>query len=142
MQEVNQSLLLVINSVNFWWYMSTILSLGMVIGAKYDDRFAGFRKSLSIITPYTMIIFLTNASRMYETSHTKPLTATAYNSLWSLVIITIFYVVGLFIGHMIDQKAKIKAHEEIKAEEVKIEEATMGEDVKVIKSDVKELLDK
>lgn len=114
--------------------MSTILSLGMVIGAKYDDRFNGFKKSISLIAPYTSIIFLTNLSRMYETSHSKPLTATAYNSMWTLLIITIFYTLGLFVGHMIDRRAKVQARTEHK-------EATMSENVKVIKSDVKELLE-
>jgi hypothetical protein len=142
MQEVNDSLFLVVGSQYFWWYMGGILSTGLIIGVKYDDQFRGFRKSLSIIAPYTSIIFLTNMSRMYETSQTKALTATAYNSMWSLLIITIFYVLGLFIGHMIDQRAKVKAHEEAKVEEKKIEEATMSENVIEIKSDVKEILDK
>ena len=142
MQEINDSLYLVIQSQYFWWYMSTILSLGMVIGAKYDDRFAGFKKSLSLILPYTSIIFLTNISRMYERSQSQPLTATAYNSLWSLIIITLFYVLGLFIGHMIDRKAKQSA-KELFNEPIELSKTdVMSENVKVIKSDVKDLLDK
>lgn len=142
MQEITDSLHLVIRSVNFWWYMSTILSLGMVIGAKFDDKLRGFTRSLALIVPYTSILFLTNFSRLYETAQIKPLASTAYNSMWSLTIITVFYVTGLFIGHMIDRKAKHNAQREHTIAEKKTTVAVINQNVKEIRSDVKELLDK
>ena len=110
MQELKESLQLVIQSPYFLWYCSLILSLGMVIGAKFDDSFRGFRRSVALITPYFLILIITNGSRMYNTSLAKPLTATAYNSIITLSIITFLYILGLFIGHMIDLKGKEKAH--------------------------------
>lgn len=142
MQEINESFYLVTQSVNFWWYMSTILSLGMVIGAKFDHKLRGFTRSLALLVPYTSIIFLTNFSRLYETSQKTHLGATSFNSMWTIIIITAFYIVGLFIGHMIDQKAKHKAQTEHTTAEKKTTVAVINANVKEIRLDVKELLDK
>lgn len=108
MQEILVSIKNVSSASFFWWYMSMIISLGMVVGAKFDNRFRGFIKSIILLAPYTLILLLTNISRLYETSLRKELTSDAYNGTASLFMVTIFYMLGLFIGHMIDKQGKIE----------------------------------
>lgn len=111
-KEIITSLSLVTSSPLFYYYVSTIFAFGMVIGAKYNHKFNGFKQSMTLLAPYTLIIFTTTISRIYETSTRTTVTANAYNSLVTLVLITIIYVLGLFIGHMLDLKGKEVAHKE------------------------------
>lgn len=78
----------------------------MYIGTRLDDGLNGFKRSMAIILPFIAILVIVNVSRIYQTSFTATLTANAYNGTVSAIITSLFYIVGLFIGHMISYKAK------------------------------------
>ena len=103
--EINQSIILVSSSQYFWWYMGSVISLGMLVGAKFDDGLKGLKRSISVLFPYFFILFITNGSRLVETSWKQPLGATAYNSIVTLLAVTFFYGIGLIFGHLIKKRA-------------------------------------
>lgn len=104
MQEVQQSIQQVISSPGFFWWVGVIISIGMLAGAKFDNRIQGFVKSIILIFPYSLVLLLTTLNRLYIISYDKPLNADAYNGIVTLVIITLAYIVGLFLGHMAVKK--------------------------------------
>lgn len=106
MQEIWQSINIVTSSPGFFWYVGTIISIGMLAGSKYDNKFTGFIKSLSLILPYTFVLLLTTFSRLYQTYLIKPLSSDAFNGSITLIIITLAYILGLFMGHMAVKKGK------------------------------------
>lgn len=105
MQEIIQSLYTVTSAAGFWFYMGGVVSLGMVIGNRFDESYKGFRKSVFLLSPYVILLILTNASRIAQIGFEKPLDSMAYNGLITIGIITIFYITGLFLGHVILRKA-------------------------------------
>jgi hypothetical protein len=108
MQEIIQSLQAVTGATGFWFYMGGVVSLGMVVGNKFDDKYRGLSKSLTLLSPYVFILFLTTASRLVETGFKQPLGSNAYNSTITLLLVTFFYILGLFIGHVILEEAHKK----------------------------------
>lgn len=112
MQEIQQSIIAVTNSQGFYFWVGIVISVGMLAGSRFDNKLAGFARSMAIIAPYGLILFLTNATRLYETSLKKTLSADAYNSSVTLFIITGAYIVGLFLGHMAVKKGKEQAIKE------------------------------
>ncbi len=110
MQEIIQSIVNVTQAQGFYLYVGMIISVGMIAGSKFDNRFAGFKKSVTLILPYAIILLFVNVTRLYETGQTRPITADAYNGSVSLALITIAYISGLFIGHMVVKKGKEQAH--------------------------------
>lgn len=115
-QEIMQSLQIVTSASGFFWYVGTIIAVGMIAGAKLDHNFSGLRKSLFLILPYAAILFFTTSSRLYQTALVRTLNADAYNGLMTLVLITIAYVIGLFIGHVIVSNGTEQAKKQYKAQ--------------------------
>ena len=109
MQEIIQSLYLVIDGNAFFINMGIIISVGMFSGVKLNDSLAGFNRSLVIIFPYSALLFLTNLSRIAVLTDKTP---NAYNSTWTILLTTFAYVVGLYIGHVIFCRAKKEVQEE------------------------------
>lgn len=106
MQEIITSFINVTNATGFWFYMGGVLSMGMVVGNRFDESYKGFRRSIVVLIPYFVMLFFVTSSRVYEISRIKLLGADAYNSLITLGVVTLFYVLGLFLGHVILLKAR------------------------------------
>lgn len=106
MNEVYQSIQTVTNSPFFWFYMGLVITFGMTIGVHLDDGMRGFKRSMTIIFPFSIMVMLTTLSRLYEASQSFNLTSQAYNGTTSFLFAAIFYSIGLFIGHLITCKAK------------------------------------
>lgn len=114
MQEIMKSIEAVFTSPLFFTNMGMITAFGMVIGATLDDGVRGFRKSVAIILPYTLIIATTTITRLIDVSSRQPFSFTAYNSLVSLTAVSTFYLIGLFLGHVVFEYAQKSARKEIK----------------------------
>jgi F0F1-type ATP synthase membrane subunit a len=105
MQEIMKSIATVTSSPFFWFYMGLVVVFGMTVGGRLNEGVRGFYKSMTILIPFVVIIILTNTSRIYYISLETPLTHSAYNSYVSLVLTALFYIAGLFLGHMIVSQA-------------------------------------
>lgn len=92
---------LVIDSPYFWLYIGLIISFGMVFGGRLNEGMNGFRKSMMILLPFSLMLFVIMASRLFYTATIFPLGANAYNNVITLIITTFFYTLGLFMGHMV-----------------------------------------
>lgn len=103
--HVTDSIIQVTSSQNFWLYIGLIIAFGMIVGGKLNDGFNGFKKSLVIIFPFIFVLFITNASRVYYYSLSFGLGAQSYNNTISLLITSLSYFIGLFIGHLIVSSA-------------------------------------
>lgn len=110
MQEILTSFINVTSATGFWFYMGGVVSMGMVVGNRFDESYKGFKRSIVLLLPYFVMLFFVTSSRVYEVSRIRLLGADAYNSLITLGIVTFFYVLGLFIGHVILLKAKKEVH--------------------------------
>lgn len=113
MNEILTSLSTVTQSQFFWFYMGLIITFGMVIGARLDEGVRGFQRSMIIILPFMVVMIITNLSRIYQASFTGVITPQAYNGTVSMLITAVFYVIGLFSGHMVSYKAKQSVIKEI-----------------------------
>lgn len=109
MNTVIQSLSAVVGGQGFPVFMSIIFTLGMYFGNRHDDGFRGFKKSVGIIAPWSMIVILTNVFRILEVSKYNTVTSAAYNGSITAFLATVCYIPGLFIGHMIKQAAEKQA---------------------------------
>lgn len=85
-------------------FLSSVITIGMLIGGKYDNGFKGFKQSINIITPLILIIFFSNLSRIYTTN--SSISSNAFNGSANMIIMTASYFIGLFIGHIVSIKAK------------------------------------
>lgn len=147
MENVINSFYLVINANQFLTMASITLMVGIFWGWLYDQKFAGFKRSVSLIAPHSLLIIVTSLFRISEYSSTNVLTANAYNGIMTIFLTTFFYIGGLFIGHMIDRNAKQQAHTTFnkplivaEKELLKDQHDTMSDNVKLIKTDVEKLM--
>lgn len=147
MENVISSFYLVINANQFLTMASITLMVGIFWGWLYDQKFAGFRRSLSLIAPHSILIIITSLFRITEYSTKNVFTANAYNGVMTILLTTFFYIIGLFIGHMIDHNAKNQAQATFvkplivaEKEAIKEQQNTMSDNVKSIKTDVEKLV--
>lgn len=93
----------------FLFNMSLIVVIGMFTGVKYNEGKIGFSRSLVIMAPFSLILILTNAMRIYEVALEKDITSSAFNASITIAFTSFFYILGLFIGHVLFHKAKEEA---------------------------------
>lgn len=105
MNEIIQSFILVTTGANFWAWSSTIIVLGMFVGWKQNKGMSGFKRSIYTLIPFALIYFFSSANRVYEYTRIYGVGVQSYNNLISIVLISILYAFGLFIGHNIKNKA-------------------------------------
>lgn len=112
MNEILTSLSAVTSSQFFWFYMGLIITFGVVIGTRLDEGVKGFQRSMLIILPFLVVMIITNVSRIYQASFERIITPQAYNGTVSMVMTAVFYILGLFAGHMVSYKAKESVYKE------------------------------
>lgn len=100
---MTESLLLVLSGDYFLFNVSTVVSLGMIIGYKLNEGLDGFKKSITILLPYSALLILTIYSRLLGVEVTA---ANAYNGIITIIITSVAYITGLFLGHVVFNKAK------------------------------------
>ncbi len=111
---IKQSFFFVISDGGFIPSVMTNLLLSMAVGAMLNSGIAGFRISISILLPYILVIALPTTLRIINyASRTNGLSYTAFNSLNTLTLMSIVYLVGIFIGHHIKKKAHRDAEKEV-----------------------------
>lgn len=104
-----ESLVSISNASGFWWNMGFIIVFGMIAGVKLDDGLRGFSRSLAVLTPYLFILIFTTALRIHEIGQTQLLGFNAFNGIATILATTFFYVIGLYMGHVIFEKAMTDA---------------------------------
>lgn len=115
MQEIAHSINQVITSGGFLYNLSMIIVIGIVAGVKLNEYFVGFKRSMVILIPFIFILLLTNLMRIYDMSSDQVIGYNAYNGSVSIAIVSLAYVVGLFLGHVTFHKAKKDARKEVHA---------------------------
>jgi len=105
-ESIGQSIVFVSRVQGFLLMMSLVICFGMFVGIKLDDGRAGFNRSALVLLPYIALVMTINISRIYQTMLLMPITYSAFNGIATLLITSIFYLLGLCIGHMIFKKAK------------------------------------
>lgn len=97
------SVYLVIRSPHFFFYMGLVVSFGMIVGGRLNEGMAGLKKSMFVLIPFGFVLFMTTSSRIFFTSNLYPipLSANAYNGIFTLLFTGIFYFIGLLLGHTV-----------------------------------------
>lgn len=113
-ESIGQSMIYVSQVQGFLLLMSMVICFGMFVGIKLDDGKAGFKRSALVLLPYIILVMIINISRIYQTILLMPITYSAFNATITMFIALIFYLIGLFAGHIIFKKAKIAAIKEAK----------------------------
>jgi len=113
MQEITQSLSTVLSTGGFLYNMSLIIVIGIIAGVKLNEYFFGFKRSIVILIPFVLVLLFTNFLRISEITNGSPISHNAYNGSISIVITTLCYVIGLFLGHVTFQKARKDAQKEL-----------------------------
>jgi hypothetical protein len=111
MQEITQSFYLVVGASSFLTLTSLVFITGIFWGWWYDQKIIGFKRSLNLIVPFVVLLITINASRIYEASLSTKINPNGYNGLITLVLSSVVYIIGLFIGHMLDTRGRKKAQE-------------------------------
>lgn len=93
--------------------MGLVVTFGMVVGAHLDDGLRGFKRSMTIIFPFIVMVLVTTLSRLYSVSLITPITSQAYNGTVTFVLSSLMYILGLFGGHSITMRAKKVAQRNI-----------------------------
>lgn len=115
--EINtylDSISMVTTSPNFFFYMGLVVSFGMIVGGKLNEGMDGLKKSVIVLLPFGFVMLLTTSSRLFYTSSLSsfPLSANAYNGLFTLVFTSLFYLIGLVLGHTIVSSTIRKIYKE------------------------------
>ena len=96
----------VTNTDGFLIFISLIITTGMFVGVRLNEGKIGFSRSLFVLFPYIILVSLVNGSRIYQTSLVTSVGSQAYNGLVTLILTSLAYILGLFVGHVIFNKAK------------------------------------
>lgn len=113
-ESIGQSMIYVSQVQGFLLLMSLVICFGMFVGIKLDDGKAGFKRSALVLLPYIILVMIINISRIYQTILLMPITYSAFNGTVTMFITSLFYLLGLCVGHIIFKKAKIAAIKEAK----------------------------
>lgn len=111
MNLIIESLGMVTLNSGFLINMSLIMVFGMVAGVKMNDGIRGFSRSMAILLPYIFIIVTTTLLRLSGAGF-GTIGANAYNGINTILVTTLFYTAGLYIGHVIYSKAEKEVHQD------------------------------
>lgn len=98
-EHIRESFNQVLTTGGFSYYATTILCFGIVLGGRLGQGMSGFKKSLVILCPFILVLALNGLTRVYEVSLVRPIGPQSYNGTVSLVLTSLSYLTGLFIGH-------------------------------------------
>lgn len=104
MTEIFESIKVVTGAPFFMLSMSTVITVGMLVGGRQDDGSRGFKRSMGVFLPFIFIAVANNLLRIFSLN--AALTYQAFNGSVSLIIMGIFYISGLLFGHMISDKGR------------------------------------
>jgi len=100
MQILLDSVHIVTSATGFWFFTGCIISFGMIVGAKLNEGGTGLKRSLIILLPFTIILFSTNLSRVFDYARINGFGGQSFTNTVSLIFIALAYIVGLFVGHI------------------------------------------
>lgn len=112
--RVIESFFEVTTGTGFWFNMGLIITVGMIAGFKFNESLIGLKRSLAILLPFSLSLVSVNAFRIFGYSQSADLGANAYNGTISVILTTVFYMIGLFFGHVLFKKAKHDALKDYK----------------------------
>lgn len=102
MQEIIESLRIVITDPGIWPSLGTTVAGAMFIGAMLNNGRYGLKTSLTVLLPYTIFLFIPTISRiLHKLSDGTMVGASAWNGTITLFLVTVSYILGLTIGHLI-----------------------------------------
>lgn len=113
MQEIIESLEVVVTTGGFLYNMSMIIVVGIIAGVKLNEYLVGFKRSLVILIPFIVVLLFSNTTRIMQIAQTTEIGHNAYNGSITIILTSICYMLGLFLGHVTFHKAKRDAESEI-----------------------------
>lgn len=124
MNDILESLSNIANTPFFWGALTSAVVWGMYIGSKRNHKMAGFRSSMAIILPFVGFMLVASIATAYEYTKTTGVVGwQSYNNSLRLIIFTIAYATGLYVGHMIVKQA---IHSVIKDEPKDIQQKVLS----------------
>lgn len=93
----------------FWQTMGSIVGCAMFIGATlYNGDLSALRKALLTMASYAALIVLVDTTRIIHVHNTTGIQnhAQAFAGIATLVFVSFFYLIGLFIGVLTVHKVK------------------------------------
>lgn len=101
MQILLDSIHIVTSATGFWTFTGCVISLGMIVGAKLNEGGTGLRRSLTVLFPFTIILFATNLTRVFDYARVNGFGGQSFTNTFSIIFIATAYVVGLGVGHIL-----------------------------------------
>lgn len=103
MDHLFQSIQYVINGHMFWGSMGFTTASAMFIGGMiYTSRETdAMRKGLITVLSYGFFLFYTSFARIYPRIANGEIYIKSFASSLTIIFVTLFYVVGLMLGHFI-----------------------------------------
>lgn len=123
MQVLFESVKIVTSATGFWFFIGCIISLGMVIGAKLNEGGNGFKRSITILLPFSVVLFSTNLARVFDYARINGFGGQSFTNTFSIIFVSMAYIFGLAVGHLFIShtlKPYRKRLEELEVERQKI----------------------
>jgi hypothetical protein len=93
----------------FWQTMGSIVACAMFIGATlYNGDLSALRKALLTMGAYAALVTLVDSTRIIHVYNTQGIQnyAQAFAGIATLVFVSFFYLLGLFIGVFVVHRVK------------------------------------
>ncbi len=101
-----QSLLYITADPFFWPSMSFTTLIGIFVGSVvYDGDMEQIRKALITLSSYCFMLFTITATRVIPTIPYAVHAERSFAGIVTIVLVTIFYILGMFLGVYITRKA-------------------------------------
>ncbi len=101
MNDILNSLQNITATPFFWGALGSAVAWGMYIGAKRNHGFKGLRGSLEVILPFAGFLLVSTIATTWQYAETYGLGWQSYNNSLRLIIFTIAYTFGLWVGHIV-----------------------------------------